>query len=58
MGGLLDCLSIFFMLAHADDPDANKLLAAELMFLRKVAAWALCFFGMVGTPTTGLAAAS
>ena len=35
MGGLLDCLSIFFMIAHADDPDANKLLAAKLMSLRK-----------------------
>ena len=23
MGGLLDCLSIFFKLAHADDPDAD-----------------------------------
>lgn len=35
MGGLLDCCSIFFMLAHADDPDANKLLAAKLMWIRK-----------------------
>ena len=35
MGGLLDCCSIFFTIAHADDPDANKLLAVKLMFHRK-----------------------
>ena len=35
MGGLLDCLSIFFKLAHADDPDADEPLAEKLMRLRK-----------------------
>ena len=35
MGGLLDCLSIFFKLAHASDPEADVLLAEKLMRLRK-----------------------